>query len=110
MPFDGTQLNATAAHLLRAKRYIEEHGWSPLGWSSFTGSQDRCVLGAMVATDANGGNDGVEVPKGVFKRAINSLNVPEWNNAPGRTVEEVYAAFDRAITLAMEDGGHRADA
>jgi hypothetical protein len=30
------------------------------------------------------------------------FHLARWNDTPGRTVEEVYAAFDRAIALAME--------
>jgi hypothetical protein len=102
MPFDGTQLNETAAHLMRAKQYIEEHGWCPLGWSPSGGGAARCVVGALHAAAKPGVNKWDSPAHRVLAKAIGSINQPKWNDTPGRTVEEVYAAFDRAIALAME--------
>lgn len=99
MPFDGTQLNETAAHLMRAKRYIEEHGWRQHHWGD--GTSPRCLLGAVHATMPDGRHD-------LYAAAVDRLmsivgqRPHVWNDTPGRTVEEVYAAFDRAIALAME--------
>lgn len=106
MPFDGTELNETAAHLLRAKRYIEEHGWSPCGWKITAAGVERCVLGALTETSASLSLtllwDGA--PWRLMAKAVGRIHIDKWNDTPGRTVEEVYAAFDRAIALAMEPG------
>jgi hypothetical protein len=102
MPFDGTQVNEAAAHLMRAKQYIEEHGWCPLGWSPSGGGAARCAVGALHAAAKPGVNRWDSPAHRVLAEAIGSINQPKWNDTPGRTVEEVYAAFDRAIALAME--------
>lgn len=97
MPYDGTSLNDTAAHLLRAKRYIEEHGWLQDSLGEQGGP--RCMYGALLSTSQGSDPDRLVVKIGcdVLRR-----DVPLWNDAPGRTIEEVYAAFDRAIALALE--------
>jgi predicted amidohydrolase len=100
MPFDGTQVNETAAHLMRAKRYIEEHGWCPLGVRDNIGRV--CVVAAL-----NVGVD-YDAMQPALRRLCEAageddlFHLARWNDTPGRTVEEVYAAFDRAIALAME--------
>ena len=52
MPFDGTQVNETAAHLMRAKRYLEEHGWCPVG--SRDGEGRVCMIEALSDVDHRG--------------------------------------------------------
>jgi len=37
-----------------------------------------------------------------FKRADELLNIPYWNDAPGRTEDEVVAVMDKAIAKAEE--------
>ena len=108
MPFDGTQLNETAAHLLRAKQYIEEHGWCPAGQGPFLG-QTVCMVQALGRTSAG---PVFRLPAlfhlghaiGCPASYIDGHSVGVWNDTPGRTLDEVYAAFDRAIALALGDG------
>jgi hypothetical protein len=38
----------------------------------------------------------------MYVRRVVGVNVVEWNDAPGRTKEEVLAAFDKAIALAQK--------
>lgn len=99
MPYDGTQLNETAAHLLRAKRYIEEHGWIQ-GRVGKDGGP-RCIYGAAASTAMWDG--AAELLMGRLRHMLGE-GAPMWNDHAGRTVEEVYAAFDRAIALALETG------
>ena len=109
MPFDGTQLNETAAHLLRAKQYIEEHGWCSEG--PFLG-QTVCMVQALGHTLTFAGpmfrgksalfHLGHAI--GCSPSYIDGHSVGKWNDTPGRTLDEVYAAFDRAIALAMDGG------
>jgi hypothetical protein len=54
-----------------------------------------CSLGAIWAVSfAHGGQLGAIT---AVERAMNSGNLVGWNDAPGRTKEEVLSAFDRAI-------------
>ena len=39
----------------------------------------------------------------VLDARIPSLSIPMWNDAPGRTKEEVLDLYDRAIALALND-------
>lgn len=108
MPFDGTQLNETAAHLLRAKRYLEEHGIC-FDKHREPKSEAVCVIVAMAETAPV---LGIGVPFRTIDCFFGGLDdehpwgqsISGWLSRPGRTVEEVYAAFDRAIVLAMESG------
>src|SRR5579872_5099756 len=105
MPFDGTQLNPTAAHLLRAKRYIEEHGWCSHGPRD---GSNVCVGSALALTGpwyAGGGRAWKMLGTIIaYPRSWVAVGIGDWNDTPGRTIEEVYDAFDRAIALAMESG------
>ena len=112
MPFDGAQLNETAAHLLRAKEYILDHGWC---WGAPHGDSGTvCVVVALGATAQDRPFAAAPyfaacaaVP--YFTRAVGvedkTGNIAAWNDTPGRTVHEVLAAFDRAIALAMSGDG-----
>ena len=99
MPYDGTQLNETAAHLIRAKRYIEEHGWQQRKWGE--GTDPHCLLGAIHATMSEGRHDLYALAAGLVGSVV-GWQPHTWNDTPGRTIEQVYAALDRAIALAME--------
>lgn len=108
MPFDGITLPQAARDLLAAKRYIEEHGWcsdAPARGETVCVVQavgriierhkqqvDSAVLLLQVIDPNYGGTD-------IFYR------LGRWNDIPGRTLEEVYAAFDRAVELAIEGEG-----
>jgi hypothetical protein len=102
MPFDGAQLNEAAAHLLRAKEYILDHGWC---WGASRGDNGTvCVVVALGDT----AQDRLFAAVPYFTRAVGvedkTGNIAAWNDTPGRTVHEVLVAFDRAIALAMSDG------
>lgn len=102
MPFDGGRLSETAAHLLRAKRCIEERGWAK---GVYRDGGRRCGVAAVWDTALRGQ---FSFPALRMLRAVlpdGFGHVEPWQDAPGRTIEEVYAAFDRAIALAMEEEG-----
>lgn len=115
MPFDGTQLNETAQHLLRAKQYLLDHGWCSYGAEGDNGTV--CVAMAMWRA-GKGGRSAKGVDAGrcaetanIFVRAIGhpkvempGILIGGWNDTPGRTLDEVLATFDRAIALAMAEG------
>lgn len=109
MPFDGTGLNETAAHLLRAKQYILDNGWCSRGASE--APSKVCMAVAINSTW-----DKVNYAAGCralyfLGRAIDvnviigfgGVAIGRWNDFPGRTLKQVLTAFDRAIELAMAD-------
>lgn len=93
------------ADILRAgKARIEDRGW---------GRGDGCSppRGCYCVLTAIGGDEG-DFHYGairLFERANgigpteSGISVIGWNDAPGRTQEEVLAAFDKAITLAEQE-------
>lgn len=92
----------TAVDVLRdAHALIVEKGW----WQ---GGRTRAVKGthcAISALTSTGVNESLaeEEAMGLLTEAIGVstlVDVVDWNDAPGRTVEEVLAAFDRAIEIA----------
>jgi hypothetical protein len=112
MPFDGTT-NPTLETLIRARQILAEDGWCQgVLWD------DRgrvCAIGALIRghdlpwqddrrpilpalgalAEAN------QLPPaneyGCSPEAQLQISVVKWNNAAGRTKEEVLDAFDRAI-------------
>lgn len=102
MPFDGTQLDEVTLLLIRGREAIER-GWCQ---GSYAKGDAVCMEGAV------GRRNGYCLSS-VIKHAIDRLRanaissmkrsfelpteLTTWNDAPGRTKEEVLAAFDRAI-------------
>lgn len=86
--------------LRAAKRRIETWGWAQ---DAFMDSKGRmCALTGMKP-------DGKYTTKAclrsdaaieAFKTVVNAPCVMIWNDAPDRTLEDVYQAFDAAIELA----------
>jgi hypothetical protein len=112
MPFDGTT-NPTLETLIRARQILAEDGWCQGVLWDHRGRV--CAIGALlkgrdlpwqydrspilpavgVLVEAN------QLPPanehGYFPEALLQISVVKWNNAEGRTKEEVLDAFDRAI-------------
>ena len=106
MPFDGKDLSPkylspVACALMRGRSRIER-GWCQGKMASPTGV---CAIGAL---------SGAVVYGHEAERAVKILNlaigegssqswhdVIRWNDAPGRTKEEVLDLYDRAIALAL---------
>lgn len=106
MPYDATPIDETAAHLMRARAYLVEHGWCSHGAGDSYGRV--CVASAIAAVSVaklHSGTAGWLMGKalGVFPSRIDGYTIGRWNDAPGRTYAEVLAAFDRAIELALAD-------
>lgn len=110
MPFDGTMLPQVATDLIAAKNYIVRNGWCSEGPKS----GQRVCMARAYGLVVRGGNEGVpddsqtermKVIRLALHRAIgitgvddcHGTSIGQWNDAPGRTLEEVYAAFDSAI-------------
>jgi hypothetical protein len=95
--------------LQRAADHIETVGWTQR--QAFDRSDDRpldacpaCALGALdlacFAPNYREGSleayrEGVQL----LRDATGAIAIPEWNDAPGRTKEEVVAAFRKAASL-----------
>lgn len=88
---------------LRAGRErIVKYGWIQGLWgSSWDGfcAEGAVGCGSMFACNAT-------VPAVELLLAASEIktSLPKWNDTPGRTVAEVLAAYDRAISLAAQEG------
>lgn len=104
-------MNSTREILTTARALIER-GWTQAtcarnshGSTVPPGSADAscwCVYGALYACAAppNALSDVCTA----FRLAIDMQEIPEWNDAPGRTKEDVLRAFDQALaSLPVEE-------
>lgn len=119
MPFDGklrAKPSGVADALIRAKEYLVQHGWSSHGARGPGG--EVCMAVAVSFTTRRAGYSGLPPNPLGFQRVLPYLlgacNLPvpadlsclgvrlgTWNDAPGRTLDEVLAAYDRAIDAAL---------
>jgi hypothetical protein len=97
----------TVEILRKAKAEIEQRGWTQGGW----GGADHdslgcgpCCLGIAVQRAMYGrtrtGDVVTEAAWAFMLKAIGSSKPSSWNDAVGRTKEDVLAALDRALELA----------
>lgn len=84
--------------LRKARTRIALYGWTQGMNQDELGR--TCVEGALLST----GHPGAEQRWAAYclVHALGDRNVIGWNDAPGRTKEEVLALFDRAIALAEQ--------
>lgn len=96
--------------VLTEARSMIEKGWTQ-GWFAKTADGERvleknpkavcwCMAGAYWATapDWSARNDA----EGFLRQATGDESITNWNDTPGRTQQEVLAAYDKAIELAKE--------
>lgn len=117
-------MTAVVERLEKAKTRIIDDGWYQGDYieSYQEGSKCKvCPLGAienwrwedrLLRYDSASRNQDVVDARYFLERAMREIEVvetgpsgrfiPFWNDKPGRTVEEVIRAFDRAIELAVE--------
>ena len=93
------------ADILRnGKLLIETHGWGQ-GDGAMPPRGGYCVLTAIGGDEGDYHYDAIRL----FERANGigptgfGISVIGWNDAPERTKEEVFAAFDKAIALAEQE-------
>lgn len=102
MPFDGTNLGAVTRVLIEGRRRVAE-SWCQGTWRGWSVSGGHCAVFAISRQNAG---ETTPVALAALARAVYGSNDPQgivpWNDAPGRTKEEVLAAYDRAIAAAME--------
>lgn len=83
--------------LANGRNSISEHGWQQ---GRLKDDEGRfCLVGGMVRSG------GKNVPIAALSLISKVVGVPveyldDWNDAPGRTKEEVLAAYDKALVLA----------
>ena len=77
--------------LLGAAEYLRKYGW--IQWETGNHGGPRCALGALESVDIDSVYDDAEYR---LLRTVGASSVVKWNDAPGRTVEEVIAAFEKA--------------
>lgn len=101
MSFDGPTISTTVRALIQAKQYLEKHGWCNDGPRNSRGQV--CVLESLAIVSPSW--EGIPYLRKVLgERYQNIHTIGVWNDTPGRTLEEVYVLFDRAIELAMVEG------
>jgi hypothetical protein len=84
--------------LIRGKQKILERGWCQ--HMSIAPDGRCCMIGALALAAER--FDGADYPaRRVLENVIGPVwSIPSFNDAPGRTKEEVLEVFDKAITLA----------
>jgi hypothetical protein len=112
MPFDGTT-NPTLETLIRARQILAENGWCQgvlwdhrgrvcaigalLKGHDLPWQDDRSQILPALGVLAEANQLAPAVERGCSPEALLQISVVTWNNAEGRTKEEVLDAFDRAI-------------
>lgn len=89
----------TTVEVLRgARALLAVHGWCQEEFLNAAGCY--CAAGALndaAGSTAQWSNGDSRDARDALKAALGEFSVLAWNDVPGRTVDEVLAAFDRAI-------------
>jgi hypothetical protein len=96
MPFDGKNVNEIAKTLLAMKAYIEKHGWCQRHFVN--GAGQVCILGALRSVDLKSGES--HVVQNILNKKIGSI--PDWNDLPERTEEQVLNLLEELAAEQME--------
>lgn len=88
----------TSDVLQAARQLLIDEGWCQGQLVNDCGQY--CSLGAINAVDQN--DIGLEA-KNALRHILSVGSVGLWNDAPGRTVVEVLALYDDAISLALTE-------
>lgn len=86
----------TVSNLLQEARALIERGWCQ---GEFQIEEQYCVIGAIeTAREKYSARTGITAQKVLWLHSGGGCSLPNWNDQPGRTKEEVLALFDRALT------------
>jgi hypothetical protein len=97
-----TQTKPKASETLKAaKALIEKHGWVQCRLGD--PESGYCMLGALSKVLPPG--EGFEAVRRLIYKANKIELISDWNDAPARTLPEIYAALDAATALALEAEG-----
>jgi len=121
MPFDSANYGSEEMQLLLRGRHRIENGWvqGKLVAERGDGVLHFCMLGSIQCAD-----DGTQVNSPAITKALRLLTdvirklcntkvvlanrtIPNYNDAPGRTKDEVLHVFDTAIKMQIVDDLHR---
>jgi hypothetical protein len=101
------------ALLKDAKQLIVDKGWAQKRSWNYADNAEKilfCTIGAMgvanwdeVTNQSRYGINAVGAACKIFSKANNLEYIAAWNDTPGRTVEEVLIAFDKAIALSEQE-------
>ncbi len=94
MPFD-TTLDPTTDVILGAIDYLEKYGWRKGGKRG--PDEEGCVLQAMCAAAAHRAPDLLTRAVRRVERANGIICLPFWNDAQGRTKEQVLEALRNSL-------------
>jgi len=89
------ELDDASLHLLRAIDYIEKHGWCQ--GTSFGPNDTVCIWGALYRTKTD--TRLYFKASNRLRQLIGDRSIPNWNDAKGRTKEEVIAKLREAAYL-----------
>lgn len=98
----------TAVDILKgAVKHLKEVGWYQGNWHKDGQESEACALGALsngrIACEAAGAQNAWSAKQDAVRvlqdevLALNFVSVPQWNDFPGRTKEEVLAFFNKTI-------------
>lgn len=92
MPFDGAHLSSTTQALIEGRRQIE------IGWCQHKAVDGSavCMVSALPRVRGSFHPAAVQILTEVV-----GCYPPLWQDMPGRTLDEVLAAYDRAIELPL---------
>lgn len=97
LPAEAQPLTPHRQALLDAAAYISEHGWCQ---NTLRSGDKVCLLGALWETlgilDVSKHHLVASQAEQRLSSFFGWLNVTDWNDAPGRTVDEVIAALEMA--------------
>lgn len=102
-----SRVSEVAQYLLKAAAYIEEHGWCQNHINDAAGRV--CLAGAIYAVGGGFLDDGIPKRCPVRSEAFDAIRnalpdctfrIPAWNDAPGRTQDEVVAKI-RAVAFGL---------
>lgn len=90
----------------RAAQILRTGGWCQGDYSNYT-TGEHCIVGALLAASTVEGQDAaysraktlVRLAIGIYPDTGGSI--PRWNDEPGRTVDEVLDALERAARWGM---------
>lgn len=82
--------------LLGAINVLETNGWCQL---NYIAGERRCAVGAMGAAANTHAVDSLVTAELALMSVIGGGSVARWNDAVGRTKEEVISALRKAITV-----------
>jgi len=94
----------TVEILRKAKALLTPETWGQGNEGAGMPPEGRMCAGIAIDFACNGQTQSFERAQanGAFRMAAQTTDIPGWNDVPGRTLDEVHAAFDKAIAIAEE--------